>query len=95
MDDETNGQVFSSQPNYNETTGESILQAAKISMAFSILAAVPTRAVVGVMIFLAGMFAYMLTFNFSISLLAMVQARHDTDNGTAVDELPDVSRESR
>lgn len=45
------------------------------------------------MIFNAGMFAYLLTFNFSISLLAMVQARPDnavSHNGTAV-ELPDVS----
>lgn len=45
------------------------------------------------MIFNAGMFAYLLTFNFSISLLAMVQARPDdaTNHNGTIGELPDVS----
>lgn len=53
---------------------------------------IPVRLVVGVMIFLSGMFAYMLTFNFSISLLAMVQARPEDggDDGDGDAQLPDV-----
>lgn len=46
----------------------------------------PTRFVIGLMVFLATTFAYMLSFNFSINLLAMVQS-----TGVANASLPDVS----
>lgn len=48
----------------------------------------PARFVIGLMVFLATTFAYMLSFNFSINLLAMVQT-FDA-NGTQL-PLPNVS----
>lgn len=42
---------------------------------------IPARAVVGVMIFGACMFSYMLRVNMSINLIAMVQPRTDAISG--------------
>lgn len=53
----------------------------------------PTRFVIGLMVFLATTFAYMLSFNFSINLLAMVQAPPAHANDTTSPPpplLPDV-----
>lgn len=49
---------------------------------------IPVRFGIGVMIFLAGTFGYMLTFNFSIGLLAMLEPRPN-EQGT-IPVLPDV-----
>lgn len=52
------------------------------------VAKVPARFVIGLMVFLATTFAYMLSFNFSINLLAMVHT-YDS-NGTQLPQ-PNVS----
>lgn len=48
-----------------------------------LLGSIPTRMVIGIMIFMACLFSYMLRVNMSINLIAMVQPRINADSGEA------------